>query len=175
MRFKPMFAILIFLLTLSILTNLSYAQKDESKKEETIVCPVSGEKVLKSEAVGPYEYNGKEYYFGCNGCLEKFKKDPETYLNRTNDIICGMKVDKRTAKKVTYEEKDFYFCSDNCKQAFEKDPKTHIMKAMKNSQEHSHDENCKGCEKGSDDKSSTEKKCCGDKAKTTNKSVKEKI
>ena len=167
MRSRSIFRVLIVLLSISILTNFSFAQDDETKKEETITCPVSGEKVLKSEAVGPYSYNGKDYYFGCNGCLEKFKKDPETYLNKTKDLICGMTVDKRTAKKVSYEGKDFYFCSDNCKTEFEKDPTTHVMKAMKISKTHVHDENCK-CD-GCTAEKKEGKDCCGSKAKTDKK------
>ncbi|MFX0139522.1 MAG: YHS domain-containing protein [Candidatus Hodarchaeota archaeon] len=167
MRTKSIFGILIVLLSISILANFSFAQKDDSKKEETIACPVSGEKVLKSEAVGPYSYNGKDYYFGCNGCLEKFKKDPETYLNKTEDLICGMTVDKRTAKKVSYEGKDIYFCSDNCKAEFEKDPKTYMMKAMKTSKAHIHDENCK-CE-GCTGEKKEGKECCASKAKAAKK------
>lgn len=165
MRSKSMFGALIVLLSIAILANFSFAQKDETKKEETITCPVSGEKVLKSEAAGPYKYKETEYYFCCNNCLEKFKKDPEVYLNKTSDLVCGMSVDKRTTIKTSYEGKDFYFCSENCKTAFEKDPKTHIMKTMKTA--HQHDENCK-CE-GCTGEKKEGKECCGSKTKTTQK------
>lgn len=162
MHSKLIFGVLIVVLSISILTNFSFAQKDETKKEETITCPVSGEKVLKSEAAGPYKYNDTEYYFCCNGCAEKFKKDPEAFLNKTADILCGMSVDKRTAIKASYEGKDYYFCSEGCKTAFEKDPKTHVMKAMKTA--HQHGENCK-C-KGCTGEKKEGKECCGGKAKT---------
>jgi len=177
MRFKSVLGILAVVLAVSILTNLSFAQKDGSKKE-TITCPVSGEKVIKSNAAGPYQYNGNEYYFCCNGCMEKFKQDPETYLNKTKDISCGMTVDKRTAQKVSYEGKDFYFCSEKCKEAFENDPKAHVMKVMKTSKVHVHDENCEGCDQCSGDKATkagAKKECCGDKVKTEKKSDKKKI
>jgi len=167
MRFKSIFGVLVVLLSISTLANFSFAQKDETKKEETITCPVSGEKVLKSEAAGPYKYNDNEYYFCCNGCLEKFKNDPEAYLNKTEDLICGMTIDKRTAKKVSYEGKDFHFCSDNCKAEFEKDPKAHVMKAMKTSKTHVHGENCK-CDNCSGEKNEG-KECCGNKAKSAKK------
>jgi|GEM_PF-477101 len=170
MRSRSIFGVLIVLLTISILANFSFAQKDETKKEETITCPVSGEKVLKSEAVGPYKYNNSEYYFCCNGCLEKFKKDPEAYLNKTTDIVCGMSVDKRAAIKASYEGKDYFFCNEGCKTAFEKDPKSHIIKAMKTSKAHVHDENC-NCE-GCTGEKMEGKDCCGSKTRTTKKSDK---
>jgi YHS domain-containing protein len=167
MRSKSIFGILIVLLSISILASFSFAQKDDTKTEETITCPVSGEKVLKSEAAGPYKYNNTEYYFCCNNCLEKFKKDADTYLNKTTDPVCGMSVDKRTAMKVSYEGTDYYFCSENCKTAFEKDPKTYMMKAMETSKVHVHDENdkCAGCATATREV----KDCCGSKAKSTTK------
>ena len=165
MRSKSSVGVLIVLLSISILTNFSFAQKDDSKKEVTFTCPVSGEKVTKSEAAGPYKYNNTEYYFCCNGCLEKFKKDPESYLNKTTDLVCGMSVDKRTAIKASFEGKDYYFCSEGCKKAFEKDSKTYSMKAMKTA--HQHDENCK-CD-GCTGEKKEGKACCGSKTKSDKK------
>ena len=173
MRSKSVFGILVVLLTISILTNFSFAQKDENKKEETITCPVSCETVLKSEAAGPYKYNDSEYYFCCNGCMEKFKKDPETYLYKTTDLVCGMSVDKRTAIKATVDGKDYYFCSEGCKKSFEKDPKTYTMKAMKTS--HEHGENCEGCDDCSHDKAKMMKNKGEEKAKAAKGVGKEKM
>lgn len=166
MRAKSIFRVLIVVMSISMLANYSFAQQDETKKQETITCSVSGEKVLKSEAAGPYKYNDTEYYFCCNGCLEKFKKDPEAYLNKTTDLVCNMSVDKRTALKASYEGKDFYFCNEACKTAFEKDPKTYVSKTMKAA--HQHDENCK-CEGKCTGEKKSSKPCCGSKAKTDNK------
>lgn len=49
---------------------------------EKVVCPVSGEEINKSEAAGSHEYKGKTYYFCCDGCKEKFLKNPEKYIKR---------------------------------------------------------------------------------------------
>lgn len=49
---------------------------------EKVVCPVSGEEINKSEAAESHEYNGKTYYFCCDGCKEKFLKDPEKYIKK---------------------------------------------------------------------------------------------
>ncbi len=49
---------------------------------EKVVCPVSGEEINKSETAGSHEYNGKTYYFCCDGCKEKLLKDPEKYIKK---------------------------------------------------------------------------------------------
>ncbi len=39
------------------------------------------------------------------------------------DPVCGMEVDKQTAKATsTREGKTFYFCSEACKKAFDQNP-----------------------------------------------------
>jgi Cu+-exporting ATPase len=168
MRTKLFFGVMIVLFSIALLTNFSVAQNDDSKKAETITCPVSGETVMKSEAAGPFTYNETEYYFCCNGCLEKFKKDPDAYLNKTKDMMCGMDVDKRTALKSSFEGKDYYFCNEKCKDVFEKDPKAAIKKAMKAAKVQAHDAKCEGCDKCSDAEATKmdKKGCCGDKAKS---------
>jgi len=57
-------------------------EKYAKMEGEKVVCPVSGEEINKSEAAGSHEYNGKTYYFCCDGCKEKFLKDPEKYLKK---------------------------------------------------------------------------------------------
>ena len=47
--------------------------------EEMASCPVLGTTMEKSKMI-PYEYKGKTYYFCCQPCIEKFKKNPEQYL-----------------------------------------------------------------------------------------------
>ncbi len=47
-----------------------------------VTCPVSGEEFDVSKAAGSYEYEGKTYYFCCEGCKEKFLKDPEKYTKK---------------------------------------------------------------------------------------------
>lgn len=42
--------------------------------------PVCG-MVVKEENSLSFEYKGKVYYFCSEFCYEKFKKDPEKYLN----------------------------------------------------------------------------------------------
>ena len=47
---------------------------------DKVVDPVCGMSAKKSSDYIPYEYEGVEYYFCSEGCLEKFKDDPEGHL-----------------------------------------------------------------------------------------------
>ncbi|MGR3218275.1 MAG: YHS domain-containing protein [Candidatus Anammoxibacter sp.] len=41
---------------------------------------------------------------------------------KVTDAVCGMKIDKSSAKVVDVSGKNFYFCSDKCKTTFEDNP-----------------------------------------------------
>src|SRR6185312_16854149 len=43
--------------------------------------PVCGMTVQREQAKASVEYSGETYYFCCGGCAEKFKADPQRYLN----------------------------------------------------------------------------------------------
>ena len=47
---------------------------------DKVVDPVCGMSAKKPSDYIPYEYEGVEYYFCSEGCLEKFKDDPERHL-----------------------------------------------------------------------------------------------
>lgn len=38
------------------------------------------------------------------------------------DVVCGMRVDEKDAKKSLYKSKTYFFCSYSCKTAFEESP-----------------------------------------------------
>lgn len=45
-----------------------------------VVCPVMGTVIKDTkDAVGFQDYNGKRYYFCCDGCPDLFKADPTKY------------------------------------------------------------------------------------------------
>jgi YHS domain-containing protein len=52
--------------------------------DEMVTCSVSGEEIKKSDAAGSMEYKGKAYYFCCAGCKEKFEKNPEEYIKKSD-------------------------------------------------------------------------------------------
>jgi YHS domain-containing protein len=51
---------------------------DDSNSMQT-VCPITGKKINKRFCT---EYKGKKVYFCCQGCIEKFKADPEKYIDK---------------------------------------------------------------------------------------------
>jgi len=42
--------------------------------------PVCQMQVEEDKAVASAEHGGKQYYFCCEGCKEKFTSDPEQYI-----------------------------------------------------------------------------------------------
>ena len=53
--------------------------------------PVCGMTVDPQRAAGSFEYKGQTYYFCALGCREKFKADPERYLNNKPATPIGIK------------------------------------------------------------------------------------
>src|SRR5687768_15489859 len=50
------------------------------KVEMTAIDPVCHMTVDPTTAAGSYDYNGQTYYFCSIHCLEKFKRDPQSFL-----------------------------------------------------------------------------------------------
>jgi YHS domain-containing protein len=92
----------------------------QAQAEETVVCPVSGKEIKKSEAKVSYEHEGKTYYFCCEMCKEKFMKNPEKCIQKKAEMKevytcpmhpkvkldkpgkcpeCGMKLEKKMMHK----------------------------------------------------------------------------
>ena len=80
-----------------VLAGVAQAQADEM-----VVCPVSGEKIKKSEAKFSHEYEGKTYYLCCEMCKEKFVKNPEKFLKKKAEMkevyTCSMHPDVKLDK-----------------------------------------------------------------------------
>ena len=52
-----------------------------SSQAAPLICPVTGDKIASvKDAVGQSLYQGKTYYFCCNGCKPRFDKDPATFV-----------------------------------------------------------------------------------------------
>ena len=112
--------------------------------------PVCGMSVNTSTAKHTHQHAGESYYFCCGHCVEKFKSNPQKYLNRpvpaglvtlgnpstvklapkadlARDPICGMDVDPATAKFVSEQRgKKHYFCSGVCLEKFEADSSRYL-------------------------------------------------
>ncbi|HZH98656.1 MAG TPA: YHS domain-containing protein, partial [Fimbriimonadaceae bacterium] len=51
-----------------------------------LICPVMKTEIAGvAQAVGYSDYKGKRYYFCCDGCKPAFDKDPEEYLQASNE------------------------------------------------------------------------------------------
>lgn len=101
--------------------------------EDTVVCPVSGKVIKKSEAKDTYEYKGKSYYFCCPNCKQKFIVDPEKYATGLEEkVVCqvsGKEMKKsEAAASYEYNGKLYYFCCEGCKEKFMKEPDKYINK-----------------------------------------------
>ncbi len=76
-KHSKILALFIVFTFVFVLTGIAQTQTDD-----TVVCPVSGKEIKKSEAKGSYEYKSKTYYFCCEGCKEKFIKNPEKFIQK---------------------------------------------------------------------------------------------
>jgi len=65
---------------------------------------------------------GHAFHFCSESCRSKFLDDPMAYMT-AKDPVCGMSVDRSTAKYfLKHEGEKFYFCSARCKERFEAEP-----------------------------------------------------
>jgi len=54
------------------------------------ICPVTGEKIDEASKA-TYEYKGKIYNFCCAMCIDKFKKEPQKYIDKVNQELQAAK------------------------------------------------------------------------------------
>ena len=113
------------------------SDKGAFEKEQTL-CPLT-QKMIDKEAYG--DYNGKRVYLCCNGCLARFKNNPERAMKKLKELHVVVAVtDEVTMQnncpvnndaidKLLFEDHDFkriYFCSEKCKKKFKKNPQKYI-------------------------------------------------
>ena len=84
----------VLAVVLALTLVLVYSGFTQQANEDTVTCPVSGKVMKKSEAKATFEYQGKTYYFCCEGSKEKFVQEPDKYLQKkaeTKDVYtCPM-------------------------------------------------------------------------------------
>ena len=101
------------------------------------VDPVCGMSVDPATAEAKAEYEGKTFWFCCDGCKEMFLADPARYAapkpkaaEMVVDPVCGMVIDKASAKQSAIRAgKRFQFCSAACKAKFVAEPDRFIALA----------------------------------------------
>src|SRR5215472_9395668 len=115
--------------------------------------PVCGMNVKTADAEHTHQYAGKKYYFCCSRCADKFKSNPQEYLNRAvtsglvtlgipstpksaqnritaTDPVCGMRVNPGSTKFATeHDGEQVYFCGRSCLEKFKADPEKYSRKS----------------------------------------------
>lgn len=109
-------------------------QKIEMSERVQNLCPYT-QKEIDKESYG--DFDGKRVYFCCDGCLARFKNNPEKAIRKleesgveaaetdevTKQEICPVN-DKLIDKKLyeNHDHKRIYFCSEKCRNKFKKNP-----------------------------------------------------
>ncbi len=69
------------IVTLFLISSV-VAEDTPAKSTPQTTCPVMGCEINKEIYT---DYQGKRVYFGCEGCISKFKKDPAKYIKKLED------------------------------------------------------------------------------------------
>jgi Cu+-exporting ATPase len=98
---------------------------------ESFLDPVCGMTVSPARAAGRHEHQGTTYYFCGKGCLERFRNDPEKYLESKNetflDPVCGMTVSPaKAAGHHDHQGTAYYFCGKGCLERFRQNPESYV-------------------------------------------------
>jgi heavy metal translocating P-type ATPase len=89
--------------------------------------PVCGMSVDPATSKHRYTHEGRDYFFCCAKCRDKFIADPTKYLAPAKDPVCGMTVDPATAKhRHKHEGHDYFFCSARCREKFVAEPAKYL-------------------------------------------------
>ncbi len=99
--------------------------------EKKLTDPVCGMTVTQ-ESDYHIHHADTDYYFCSQGCEDKFKKTPDTYLEaeqtiQLKDPVCGMDVSKDSNFHFHHNHQDYYFCCQGCEDKFKKTPDTYLQ------------------------------------------------
>jgi YHS domain-containing protein len=119
--------VLVILLAGAVVARASM-DGTEKKNVTNKTCPVSGGPVSEKYRT---EYKGQYVYTCCEGCLNEFNKNPETFVAKlskddqeaikTNEVcpVSGEPVSKSIS--VEFEGRKVYFCCEHCVEKYKKD------------------------------------------------------
>lgn len=108
-------------------------------------CPVMGEKLGSRGDPVPYNYQGRDIKFCCQGCVTKFEQAPETYLKKIDAeivekqkarypldtcLVSGESLSSHEATPVdrVYGNRLVRFCCESCPAQFESEPQKYLEK-----------------------------------------------
>ncbi|MFQ5664573.1 MAG: YHS domain-containing protein [Terriglobia bacterium] len=80
-----------------------------------------------------YSYDGEEYLFCCQACVDLFIGDPQKYLQETKNLIvcptCLGEKPLQWAAKLKYAGQEVHFCRcPYCADVFQKDPDYYLKR-----------------------------------------------
>ena len=84
----------------------------------TLICPTCGCSLVRlgiaKDQAPAYRYDGREYHFCCQGCLDLFDADPVERLEETKDMIvcpvCLAEKPREMAVRLEIADEEVYFC-----------------------------------------------------------------
>lgn len=98
---------------------------------KTFICRTCGCSLVRlgisKENSASHRYNGEEYHFCCQGCVDVFIKDPKKHLQETNDlIVCPTCLAEKPLKwtvKLKFRQQEVHCCRcPYCAELFLKNP-----------------------------------------------------
>lgn len=104
---------------------------------KTFVCPACGCSLVRlgvsKENAATYSYNGEEYFFCCQACVDLFIMDPRKYLQETSDLIvcptCLAEKPRQWAARLEHAGQTVYLCRcPYCADMFQKDPDYYLKR-----------------------------------------------
>lgn len=120
--------ILVLMLLAGAATVVAAADETEKKPVTNKLCPVSGGPSSEKYRA---EFKGQYVYVCCEGCVNEFKKSPETFVAKMSKEelaliainetcpVSNEPIDK--AKSLEFEGRKVYFCCDGCIGKYKKD------------------------------------------------------
>ena len=117
------------------MTNVNDGTEPESKFD-----PVCGMKV-RADSRHRVAYGDEIYLFCCQGCKDKFDKNPDKYVNHElKDPVCGMDVSEDSRHSFKHKGHTYYFCCQGCKDQFSSDPGKYLHDDSEGSREQTSEE-----------------------------------
>ncbi len=99
--------------------------------DNTLICPTCGCSLvrlgIRKDNSIVYSYDGKDYYFCCDGCVKVFANSPKKYLQEIkNKVVCPICLGEKSIKhtiNLSHNGINYHFCRcPHCISKFNKNP-----------------------------------------------------
>jgi YHS domain-containing protein len=104
---------------------------------QTLICPTCGCSLVRlrigEDGAVSYHYDGEEYRFCCEGCVEVFVTDPEKYRHEVSNLVvcpvCLAEKPLETSVELEHAGNTLRFCRcPHCAEEFEKNPEHYLTR-----------------------------------------------